>query len=152
MANLMHDVSVRHAANSLVKGGVIIVEDFAYESADEKTLHWFCSAIRLVEATSLWTASGKFIDKVSSKTETFKAWRENHENELHTAIEIDAQVEKVFGRVIRENAAYYFRYIANALTATGKRDAILQAFAEQEETLAADGSIVALGRRFVARR
>jgi len=144
--------SIKRAGEILVKGGVIIVEDFAYESADEKTLRWFGSAIRLVEATSLLTESGEFLDKVSSKTETLKAWRENHENELHTAIEIDAQVEKVFGRVIRENAAYYFRYIANALTATGKRDAILQAFAEQEETLAADGSIVALGRRFVARR
>jgi len=58
----------------------------------------------------------------------------------------------VLGRVIRENAAYYFRYIANAITPTEKRDAIVQAFAEQEETLTADGSIVALGRRFVAGR
>jgi hypothetical protein len=33
-----------------------------------------------------------------------------------------------------------------------KRDTILQAFAEQEVTLAADGSIIGLGRRFVATR
>ena len=40
--------------------------------------------------------------------------------------------------------------MANAISATDRRDAILQAFAEQEEMLAADGSIAALGRRFVA--
>jgi hypothetical protein len=79
-----------------------------------------------------------------------KAWRQNHENELHTASEIDAQLEKVFGRVIRQNAAYYFRYPANAITVTDKHDEILQALAKQEETLSTDGSIVALGRRFVA--
>lgn len=146
------DESVTRAADSLQNRGRIIVEDFAYESADEKTLRWFASAIRFLEATGLLTVGDEFLNKVSSKTETLKAWRQNHENELHTAAEIETQLEKVLGRVIRENAAYYFRYIAKAITATEKRDAIVQAFAEQEETLTADGSIVALGRRFVAGR
>jgi SAM-dependent methyltransferase len=146
------DESVRHAADSLVEGGRIIVEDFGYESTDEKTLRLFSSGIRLLEATGLLIASDEFRDKVLSKTETLKAWRQNHERELHTAAEIDAQLEKVLGRVLRENAAYYFRYIANAIPAMEKRDAILRAFAEQEETLAANGSIVALGRRFVGAR
>ena len=144
--------SIKRAAESLVKGGLIIVEDFAYESTDEKTLRWFASAIRFLEATGLLAAGDESLNKVLSKAETLKDWRENHENELHTAAEIDAQLEKLFGRVIRENAAYYFRYTANAITATEKRDAIVQAFADQEETLAADSSIVALGRRFVAGR
>jgi SAM-dependent methyltransferase len=146
------DKSISHAADSLVEGGLIIAEDFAYESTDEKTLRWFSSVIRLLEATGLLTVGDDFRDKVLSKTETLKAWRENYESELHTAAAIDAQLEKLFGRVIRERAAYYFRYIANAITAAEKRDAILQAFAEQEQTLAAEGSIVALGRRFVAAR
>jgi len=144
--------SIKRAAESLVKGGLIIVEDFAYESTDEKTLRWFASAIRFLEATGLLAAGDESLNKVLSKAETLKDWRENHENELHTAAEIDAQLEKLFGRVIRENAAYYFRYTASAITATEKRDAIVQAFADQEETLAADSSIVALGRRFVAGR
>lgn len=144
--------SVRHAADSLVNGGLMIVEDFAYESTDEKTLRWFASAIRLLKATDFLTVDDEFQDRVLSKTETLKAWRENHENDLHTAAEIDAQLGNVSGHVIREDAAYYFRYLANAITATEERDAILQAFVEQEETLTADGSIVALGRRFVTAR
>src|SRR6266581_2291448 len=72
------DESVRHAADSLVKGGLIIVEDFAYESTDEKTLRWFTSAIRFLEATGLLTVGDELLDKVLSKTETLKAWRQNH--------------------------------------------------------------------------
>jgi SAM-dependent methyltransferase len=144
------DESVRHAANNLVEGGVIIVEDFAYESPDEKTLRWFSSAIRLIEATGLLIVSDEFQHRVLSKTETVKAWRQSHEEELHTAAEIAAHLEKVSRRVIRESAAYYFRYIASAITAAEKRDAILQTFAEQEVTLVADRSIIGLGRRFVA--
>jgi len=144
------DESVRRAANNLVEDGVIIVEDFAYESPDEKTLRWFSSAIRLIEATGLLIVSDEFQHRVLSKTETVKAWRQSHEEELHTAAEIAAHLEKVSRRVIRESAAYYFRYIASAITAAEKRDAILQTFAEQEVTLVADRSIIGLGRRFVA--
>jgi len=120
--------STRHAVESIGKGGVIIVEDFAYESADEKTLRWFANAIRLLEATELLIVRDEFLDKLLSRTDALKAWRENHEDELHTAAEIDTQLEKLLGRVIREDAAYYFRYLANAIAATEKRDAILQAF------------------------
>ena len=146
------DKSIRHAADSLVGRGLIIVEDFTYESTDEKTLRWFSSVIRLLEATELLIVRDEFLDKLLSRTDVMKAWRENHEDELHTAAEIDTQLEKLLGRVIREDAAYYFRYLANAIAATEKRDAILQAFVGQEDTLAADGSVIALGRRFVATR
>jgi SAM-dependent methyltransferase len=144
------DESIRRAAKCLADGGRVIVEDFAYESVDEKTLRWFTGALRLLEATGSLDAKNEFLERVLSKTETLKAWRQNHENELHTAAEIDAQLERVFGRVARENAAYFFRYTANAITPTKNRNAILQAFAKQEELLSANGSIVVLGRRFVA--
>jgi len=145
------DESVGRAAESLAKGGRMIVEDFAYDSVDEKTLRWFRSAIRLVEAAGLLRGD-EFLEKVLSKTETLNAWRQNHEHELHRAADIGAQLEKIFRRVIKENAPYYFRYIASAMAPSEKRDAILQAFEEQEETLAADDWIVPLGRRFVASR
>jgi SAM-dependent methyltransferase len=144
------DKAVRHAADRLADGGRVIVEDFAYESADTKTLHWFTTGIRLLETTGSLIVSDEFADNILSKAKTESAWRQNHEDELHTAEQIEEQLKKTSGRVIKENTAYYFRYLANAITATEQRDAILQAFAQQEEALAADGSIVALGRRFVA--
>jgi 2-polyprenyl-3-methyl-5-hydroxy-6-metoxy-1,4-benzoquinol methylase len=146
------DESVERAAESLAEGGRIIVEDFAYESADEKTLRWFYSAIRLLEATGLLVVSDEGLEKILLKTETLNAWRQNHEHDLHTAAEIGAQLQKMFGRVIKENAAYYFRYVAGAIAPSEKRNAILQAFAEQEETLAVNRFIVSLGRRFVVQR
>jgi SAM-dependent methyltransferase len=146
------DESVGRVAKSLAEGGRIIVEDFAYDSVDEKTLRWFRSTIRLLEATGLLIVDDEFLEKILSKTETLNAWQQDHEHDLHTAAEIGAQLEKIFGSVIRENAPYYFRYIAGAIAPSEKRDAILQAFAEQEETLAADGSILPLGRRFAAVR
>jgi len=147
------DESVERAAESLAGGGCMIVEDFAYDSVDEKTLRWFRSAIGSLEVMGLIPqARDEFLEKILSKTETLNAWRQNHEHDLHTAAQIGAQLEKTFSSVILENAPYYFRYIAGAIDPSDKRDAILQAFAGQEEMMAADGSIVPLGRRFVAVR
>ena len=144
------DESIRHLTDSLSEAGRVIVEDFAYESVDEKTLRWFAGAICLLESTESLTVNNDLLKKILSKTKTLKAWRQNHENELHTATEIDAQLEKTFGRVVRKKAPYFFRYAANAIPGTEKRNAILQAFAKEEETLYSNNSIVALGRRFVA--
>ena len=148
------DESVARAAKSLTNGGRIIVEDFAYDSVGEKTLRWFRTAIRSLEATGqlIPQARDEFLEKILAKTETLKAWQQCHEHDLHTAAEIRAQLERIFDRVIKEDSPYYFRYIAGALPPSDKRDAILQAFAEQEQTMAANGSIVPLGRRFVAMR
>jgi SAM-dependent methyltransferase len=143
------DRSVRHAADSLTDRGRIIVEDFAYDSADEKTLRWFRSVIGLIRAAGLVVEGDDALGKTLSKAQTLEAWQQNHDHDLHTASKIKAELGKTFGRIISENAAYYFRYIANGIIATDRRNAIVQAVAEQEEMLAADGSIVALGRRFV---
>jgi SAM-dependent methyltransferase len=146
------DRSVRHAADSLTDRGRIIVEDFAYDSADEKTLRWFRSAIGLIRAAGVLVEGDDAVGKTLSKAQTLEAWQQNHDHDLHTAAKIEAELEKTFGHIISENAAYYFRYVANGMVATDRRNAIVQAIAGQEETLAADGSIVALGRRFVAAR
>jgi 2-polyprenyl-3-methyl-5-hydroxy-6-metoxy-1,4-benzoquinol methylase len=148
------DESVARAATSLTKGGRVIVEDFEYDSVAEKTLRWFRTAIRSLEATGqlIPQARDEFLEKILAKTETLKAWQQCHEHDLHTAVEIGAQLERIFDRVIKEDSLYYFRYIAGALPPSAKRDAILQAFAEQEEVMAANGSIAPLGRRFVAMR
>jgi hypothetical protein len=109
------------------------VEDFAYESAVEKTLRWFVSAVRLLEATGLLAADDEFVKTALAKTDTLKAWRQSHEDELHTAAEISTQLEKTGSPMIREDAAYYFRYVANAITPVDKRNEVLQTFAEQEQ-------------------
>src|SRR4029434_2946275 len=94
------DESVGRAAKSLTEDGRIIVEDFAYDSVDEKTLRWFRSAIRLLEATGQLIIGDESLEKILTKTETLNAWQQCHEHDLHTAAEIGAQLERRFNRVI----------------------------------------------------
>jgi len=144
--------AVEAAAGCLRSGGRIIVEDFDYESADERTLRWFASVSRVVAASGLLVERHELIDGILATDGSLAAWRKHHENDLSSAIEIAATLETVFGEVVTENAAYYFRYLAKAMGELNQRDAVTEALAQQEGELISQGAITALGRRFVATR
>jgi SAM-dependent methyltransferase len=144
--------AVEAAAGCLRAGGRIIVEDFAYDAADEQTLRWFASVSRIVAASGLLVEEHELIDGILATGGSLAEWRKHHDHDLSSAIEIAATLETVFGNVIRENSAYYFRYLAKAMGDLNQRDAVTEALAEQEGDLISEGAITALGRRFVATR
>ena len=146
------DRALQRAADTLVIGGRLIVEDFAYETADEKTLQWFADVIDQLDGADLLVKGDDFLSTLRSRNETLKTWRENHESGLHTSAKVFAEIQRVFGETQCEKAPYYFRYLSRAIVSTADRDKILQDLAEQEAELIAKGTIVALGRRFVAER
>lgn len=128
----------------------MIVEDFAYECADEKTLRWFTSATRLLAAADLLGERDELLDEVLRQGPSLAIWRAHHDHDLNTAAAIEAELEAAAGKVAQESAAYYFRYLARAMADSERRDAVVQALAEQETELIASASITSLGRRFVA--
>jgi SAM-dependent methyltransferase len=146
------DKAVQRAADSLAPSGRLMVEDFAYEMADEKTLRWFGDAIGRLDAADLLMKDDDFLTGVRAKIETLKAWRENHESDLHTAMDMFDEIKRAFGAVKRDHVPYYFRYLAKAIVPTADRDKILRDFAAEERGLISNGTILPLGRRFVAER
>jgi SAM-dependent methyltransferase len=144
--------AVEAAAKCLRSGGRIIVEDFAHDSADERTLRWFASASRIVVASGLFVERHELIDEMIRTSDLLAAWRKHHDHDLNSAVEIAAELEAVFGSVTTERAAYYFRYLAKTMGDSNDRDKMTEALAQQEGELTAQGLLVPLGRRFVATR
>lgn len=144
--------AVELAAECLSPGGCIIVEDFAYESADERTLRWFASASRIVAAAGLLVGQNEFIDELLSTDGSLAAWSKHHDHDLSSAAQIAEALETVCGKVIAENAPYFFRYLARAMGNLEQRDGVTAALAGQENELISRGAIMPLGRRFVAKR
>lgn len=144
--------AVQRADDSLVTGGRSIVDDFAYESADENSLEWFGHVIDRLDRVGVLIAGDDFLRGLRSKAATLKAWRENHQSHLHTAAAMLAEIRRVFGEVRCEKAPYYFRYLSRAIVPIADRQKILRDLAEEEAVLIARGMVPALGRRFVAER
>ncbi len=154
--SLHHIPPLRGAVESAVKclraGGQIIVEDFAYEAADERTLRWFVSASRIIAAAGLLTKRHEFLDEMLAPDVSLATWHKHHDHDLSSAAQIAEALETVCGSVIAENVPYYFRYLARAMDSLDRRDAVTEALTEQESALISHGAIIALGRRLIATR
>ncbi len=154
--SLHHIPPLRGAVESAVKclraGGQIIVEDFAYEAADERTLRWFVSASRIIAAAGLLTQRHEFLDEMLATDASLATWHKHHDHDLSSAAQIAEALETVCGSVIAENVPYYFRYLARAMDSLDRRDAVTEALTEQESALISHGAIIALGRRLIATR
>lgn len=142
--------ALKQAADSLLPRGRLIVEDFAYEAVDDATLRWFGAAIQALDRRNLLIKDNEFLNALRLNTETLSAWRANHERELHTAANISGQINGVFAKVTREDVPYFFRYLTNTIVPGANRYRIVEKFAEEEAAMISEGTIIALGRRFVA--
>lgn len=142
------DEAMRHSRENLRKGGRLIVEDFAFESADETSLRWFSGVLDRLDAAGKLVRDTHFLEGLRMKTASLGAWCKSHEeHELHTAMKMRDQIRAVFGDTEETDGPYFFRYIERAVD-----DGTLRQLAEEEAQLVARGEIVPFGRRFVATR
>lgn len=144
--------AVQGSVECLSEGGRVIVEDFAYECADEKTLRWFTSATRLLGAAGLLVERDELLDATLRQGASLEIWRAHHDHDLSPAAEIEAELRAAAGEVAKESVAYYFRYLAGAMAGLETRAAVAEALADQEAELISSSAIIPLGRRWVASR
>jgi hypothetical protein len=76
-------------------------------------------------------ANAELLDEIVLKGGGLEAWRNNHDHDLNTAAQIGPQIDATISEVTTKNAPHYFRYLARAVGHLDKRDAIIQAVAEQ---------------------
>lgn len=139
--------SVAAAVACLAPRGRLVVEDFAVEAADRRTLAWFAGAIRLPRESGLLPGCDELLENLLSTGGSLAAWQEYHDHDLHAASAMEAALRRALTEVVVESAPYLFRYLGAALANAPARNALVRALAEQETKLIADRAITALGRR-----
>jgi SAM-dependent methyltransferase len=141
------EAGVAAAFGCLGPGGRIIVEDFDFGYADEATLGWFASLLRLIQATRADLGDDGLVRALAAGEEApLAAWRAQHHHDLHPAEAIEAALRASAASLTVESSAYFFRYLARA-TADA---AIAGAMLAHELDLIGSGRIAPLGRRYVA--
>jgi SAM-dependent methyltransferase len=127
----------------------VVVEDFAFEAVDRRTLAWFTGAVRLLRESGLLPGYNDLLNDLLATDGSLAAWEKYHDHDLHRAAAMDAELRRVLTDVTIETAPYLFRYLGAAMANAPERDGLVRALAEQETKLIADGAITALGWRFV---
>jgi SAM-dependent methyltransferase len=143
------EAGVAAAFAALAAGGRVIVEDFDFGFADEATLGWFASLLRLLAPAGTVLEGSDLLGELAAGGQTpLAAWRGQYHPGLHPAPAIEEALQAFGSLIIAEDAAYFFRYVASAAADT----ALVEALRTHELELIRLGLIAPLGRRFVAER
>jgi len=141
------DESVVAAAACLTPGGRVVVEDFDFESVDQRTLAWFTKTIRLLREGEVLSGGHELLDDLLSTEDLLAAWRRHHDHDLHRVEAMEAALRRGLTDVTVERAPYLFRYLGAALGSSPGRNPLVRVLAYKESRLIADGTIEALGWR-----
>ena len=142
--------AIRKAREVLRPSGTLLVEDFAFDEADEATIGWLVEVLHSETAKALIApVPGEFVADLLGSTDPVALWNHHHDHELHTIAAMTQAIAEDF--VIREtqHVPYLYRYLVPVLPETLEAAAFLDEFAREEARLGERGAIVLLGRRIV---
>lgn len=144
--------SIDAAMACLAPGGRIVLEDFALEAVDARTLRWFADALQPLAARGQLVRSDDLIDALLDTGGSLEVWRAAHDHDLHSATAMRAALSARCATVREQRVPYLFRYLTEALEEGARRNVIMRAVERQEQAAILDGAIAEIGWRFVGRR
>jgi SAM-dependent methyltransferase len=131
--------------------GLLLIEDFAFEEADETTIDWFVKVLRSKRGGALINpGAGQLVTELLSSTSVLDAWRNNLWYDVYTSTTMNEAIAEHF--VVRETQSvpYLYRYLIPVLAENSEAAAFVNEVFQQELLLGQGGQLVLLGRRIVA--
>lgn len=140
-----------HAGRLLKTAGLLLVEDFAYETVPTETVAWFRGILSLLATCEvLVNPKEHFVDSILKADNPYEAWRVRHDEGLHTAEEMLDALRARF-RVLRvERVPYLYRYVARAVDDSEKGTRVVSHVLALERHQGEIQEENLIGRRFVA--
>ena len=151
----IHDLKgAVHAAHArLREGGVLLVEDFAFDQTDERTIEWFQRTMNENPlAGALKPPPQSLVADVLSANDVKEAWGRHHHHDLHSIDAMAEAIAEAVGGCEKQAAPYLYRYLIACLRDTAEAAALLVQFLEKENEAIAEQQITPLGRRIIARK
>jgi SAM-dependent methyltransferase len=146
--------AVERIARLLSPGGVVIVEDFAFDEADDATALWLARELRaLKDGGAVDEHVQRFTAELMASASPGKTWHTHHgqDHHVHSATALATELEKRFEISFRGTAAYLFRYVCACLKDGAESAQASRKVLAAEQAAIAAGEILAIGRRFVGK-
>ena len=144
------DDALERARGCLARHGVVIAEEFDVTGIDSATATWLQDALtRLFDQGRLTLPEDALAARLLETDDALEAWTAGHCASIHPAASMHEAFTRVFAHVSTSPAPYLFRYACPS-DDTRPDQAVVQTLLEEEKRLIRDGTIRAVGRRFVA--
>ncbi len=133
--------------------GLIMLEDFAFDEANEATIEWLYGVVALLDsAQQLNSNADSFAKDLLLGKGNYEVWHENHHHDLHSAPRMFAELKKHFEPLEESFAPYLYRYLCLLLNKNPNGFAIASQILELEKRAAKLEKIDLIGRRFAGKK
>ncbi|MDX1381371.1 MAG: methyltransferase domain-containing protein, partial [Xanthomonadales bacterium] len=148
--------AVQAAFKALTNGGLLLIEDFAWEQADASAANWLRNEAADAAGHGVLPAvaempGGELIAALMAGDDPLAAWRADHDHDLHPFAAMQVEVRTTFGRIAVETAPYLYRYFIPLLPASREAAEFIETVLGRELAAGARGDMALIGRRMVAR-
>ncbi|MEM7205486.1 MAG: class I SAM-dependent methyltransferase [Planctomycetota bacterium] len=140
------DAALASARERLAPRGHLVVEDWAWEGVDSKTLTWAHSLFAALRAAGLPMAAEWQLD-----ADRLQRWQDEHEHHIHSSARWREAVAAHFEVLGVEPAPYFFRYCSRDLADEPAGRAVVESVLASERQGIALGDLVPLGLNLWAR-
>jgi len=148
--------AVARAAELTRPGGRILLEEFAHDDADPRSLEWFAGVLRRAVAASLLAPPADSLTRALIESSDLPAaWRRHHTHDhpLHTIAAMRDALLAAHCRIGYEAPApWLYRYLLPLLPATPAGMEFAENVFRDEAARSANGEFALVGRRIVAVR
>lgn len=146
------DQAVERACSFMAAGGMLVLEDFAYDEIDAATLDWLLGTLRSDRMQGLVGAAPNPFEELLAAPHPLTAWRAYHDHALHRFGDMQRVIALHFAVETVLTVPYLYRYLVASLPETEEAGDFLRETLDDERARVAHGEIVGIGRRLVARK
>ena len=147
------DGAVSRAAELLVPKGLVLVEDFAFDTLDDPMVCSFRDQLRVIDAAvRLDAPDDSFVSTVLSGCGSLEILATDVHRDLHTWIEMQEALLTRFSPVDTCSVPYLYRYLVRIASERAEMAGVVVAILASEVAAISRSWIRPLGRRFVGRR
>ena len=141
--------ALQKARDTLEPQGRLLIEDFAFDAVDQRTIGWFVNVVR--GQTLVNVSASDFLGDLIAAEDPTVVWRHHHEEHgVHSIEAIRRAIAEHFIISDTAPAAYLYRYLIPELPPTTNAAVFLQQVVRDELQRGRAGQIELIGRRIVA--
>jgi SAM-dependent methyltransferase len=143
------DAAVERAAQLLVPGGLIVLEEFDFEASTAAEIAWVYGVLKLLHSGGHLNLEADTMPKqLLLSGGDPHVWQ--HDHDLHSVPAMRGAVEKYFTLQVDAPALYLYRYILPLLPEDGY--ALAEAVLDMERRLVEAGALRSIGRWIIGRK
>ena len=143
--------AVEKAADVLREQGIFLLEDFAFNVTDQRTLDWFLKLLKSEPISSLVKPEpDEFAARLLLAGDPMDEWKRDQHHDLHSAEEMRSAIKHRFEVIAEYSVPYFYRYLVPVFPKTSEAAESVDEMLLEENRLGASNEIVLVGRRIVA--